>query len=100
MTLENTHSRSDEAAQAAGAVGASRAVPAQEDAPGVEPEAPDTGGVDSYAAWQAYAMFAVRTSGGIPAPGADVAGWIHRTLELRRGLVVRSRPKRPRRIYW
>src|SRR5215471_12194353 len=55
---------------------------------------PDTGGFDSDAARQAYALFVLRVTGALPLSRADVAAGLQWSLALRRGLALRGMPRR------
>ena len=92
-------SRSGEVDHAAGAQHPEVDDGSKKDAPGYQPGASDTGGLVSNAAWEAYALFAVRTARGIPLSRDPVAEGLAWTLALRRGVRLRGGRQKPRRIY-
>lgn len=100
MRAKSTQGRSDKVAQVAGPQGPEGgAGPTQKSAPRVKLEALSKGVTSSNATWEAYALFAVQTSGRTQVSRTSVAVWIQRTLALRRGLVVRGVSQRLHRIY-
>jgi hypothetical protein len=82
--------RFDEAGQAAGITRPLRPARTEKAPRRSSPERLSKGDIDSDAAWQAYAMFVLRTGGRVPLIRDHVARRIAWTLALRRGLVLRA----------